>query len=91
MEMRREMPGETSGRRSGELSAATALLVSADEDLAADVRRLAAAAGASTMVADDPATALQILKEGLTKYYLEPEEALPKTDEAPEIARSRLS
>ena len=41
--------------------------------------------------ADDPATALQILKEGLTKYYLEPEEALPKSEEAPEIARSRLS
>ena len=41
--------------------------------------------------ADDPATALQILEEGLTKYYLEPEEALPKSEEAPEIARSRLS
>ncbi|HXR78578.1 MAG TPA: TIGR00730 family Rossman fold protein [Bryobacteraceae bacterium] len=41
--------------------------------------------------ADDPATALQILKEGLTKYYLEPEETLPKSEEAPEIARSRLS
>lgn len=41
--------------------------------------------------ADDPATALRILKDGLTKYYLEPEEALPKSEEAPEIARSRLS
>ncbi len=42
--------------------------------------------------ADDPQTALSILKEGLTKYYLEPEEALSsKPEEAPEIARSRLS
>jgi uncharacterized protein (TIGR00730 family) len=42
--------------------------------------------------ADDPATALNILKDGLTHYYLAPEEALPhKPDEAPEIARSRLS
>lgn len=41
--------------------------------------------------ADDPATALEILKEGLTKYYLEPEETLTKSEEAPEIARSRLS
>jgi uncharacterized protein (TIGR00730 family) len=42
--------------------------------------------------ADDPATALELLKEGLTKYYLEPEEALPAhPEETPEIARSRLS
>jgi uncharacterized protein (TIGR00730 family) len=42
--------------------------------------------------ADDPATALTILREGLTRYYLAPEEAFPtKSDEAPEIARSRLS
>jgi uncharacterized protein (TIGR00730 family) len=40
--------------------------------------------------ADDPGTALQILTEGLTKYYLEPEEALPESEETPEIARSRL-
>jgi uncharacterized protein (TIGR00730 family) len=42
--------------------------------------------------ADDPATALTILRDGLTRYYLAPEEAFPtKSDEAPEIARSRLS
>jgi uncharacterized protein (TIGR00730 family) len=42
--------------------------------------------------ADDPATALSILKDGLTRYYLEPEEVFPKkAEEAPEIARSRLS
>lgn len=42
--------------------------------------------------ADDPATALDILRDGLTTYYLEPEEALPsRPEEAPEIARSRLS
>jgi uncharacterized protein (TIGR00730 family) len=42
--------------------------------------------------ADDPTTALGILKDGLTRYYLAPEEALPsKPEEAPDIARSRLS
>jgi uncharacterized protein (TIGR00730 family) len=42
--------------------------------------------------ADDPESALQILKDGLTRYYLEPEAMLPtQTEEAPEIARSRLS
>jgi uncharacterized protein (TIGR00730 family) len=42
--------------------------------------------------ADDPASALTILREGLTRYYLAPEETFPtKSDEAPEIARSRLS
>ncbi len=42
--------------------------------------------------ADTPETALQILKEGLTRYYLEPESALPHpAEEAPEIARSRTS
>ena len=42
--------------------------------------------------ADDPATALNLLKEGLTHYYLDPQESLStKSDEAPEIARSRLS
>src|SRR5579875_1674666 len=39
---------------------------------------------------DTPEAALQILKEGLTRYYLEPESALPHpVEEAPEIARSR--
>lgn len=42
--------------------------------------------------ADDPQAALDILKEGLTKYYLEPETALAKLpEEAPEISRSRTS
>jgi hypothetical protein len=42
--------------------------------------------------ADDPTTALNILKDGLTKYYLEPEEAFTtRAEETPEIARSRLS
>ncbi len=42
--------------------------------------------------ADTPETALQILKEGLTRYYLEPESALSHPiEEAPEIARSRTS
>ncbi len=39
--------------------------------------------------ADTPEDALRILKEGLTKYYLEPEAGLPVSDEAPEIAKSR--
>lgn len=42
--------------------------------------------------ADTTAAALQILKEGLTRYYLEPESTLPHPiEEAPEIARSRTS
>jgi uncharacterized protein (TIGR00730 family) len=42
--------------------------------------------------ADTPEAALQILKEGLTRYYLEPEKALPHPiEEAPEIARTRTS
>ena len=42
--------------------------------------------------ADDPTSALELLKDGLTKNYLEPEEALPAhPEETPEIARSRLS
>ena len=42
--------------------------------------------------ADDPTTALELLRDGLTKYYLEPEESLAaRAEEAPEIARSRLS
>ena len=40
--------------------------------------------------ADTPDSALQILKEGLTRYYLEPERVLP-VEEAPEIARTRTS
>jgi uncharacterized protein (TIGR00730 family) len=40
--------------------------------------------------ADTPGAALQILKEDLTRYYLEPERALP-VEEAPEIARTRTS
>ncbi|MBV9082506.1 MAG: LOG family protein [Acidobacteriaceae bacterium] len=42
--------------------------------------------------ADTPEAALQILKEGLTRYYLEPERGLPRpVEEAPEIARTRTS
>jgi uncharacterized protein (TIGR00730 family) len=42
--------------------------------------------------ADTPEDALQILKEGLTRYYLEPERALAHPlEETPEIARSRTS
>jgi hypothetical protein len=39
--------------------------------------------------ADDPATALNILKDNLTKHYLEPQPAEP-VPEAPEIAKSRV-
>ena len=42
--------------------------------------------------ADTPETALEILKEDLTRYYLEPESALEHpSEEAPDIARSRTS
>jgi uncharacterized protein (TIGR00730 family) len=42
--------------------------------------------------ANSPEEALKILKDGLTKYYLEPESVLPAAiEEAPEIARSRTS
>src|SRR5689334_16609748 len=42
--------------------------------------------------ADDPASALKILKDNLTRYYLEPERALRyPVEEAPEIARTRTS
>jgi uncharacterized protein (TIGR00730 family) len=42
--------------------------------------------------ADTPEAALQILKDGLTHYYLEPESVLPQPiEEAPEIARTRTS
>jgi len=40
--------------------------------------------------ADDPHTALGLLQEGLTKYYLEPREPLPAQEqEIPAIAKSR--
>jgi hypothetical protein len=39
---------------------------------------------------DDPATALRLLQEGLTKYYLQPAEPLPAEEqETPAIAKSR--
>jgi uncharacterized protein (TIGR00730 family) len=42
--------------------------------------------------ADDPKTALNIIKEDMTRIYLEPEGALgAPLEEAPEIARSRTS
>jgi hypothetical protein len=42
--------------------------------------------------ADSPAEALNILRDGLTRYYLEPESALSRPiEEAPEIARTRTS
>ena len=41
--------------------------------------------------ADDPETAMQVLKDGLTKYYLQPELELGEADsEAPAIAKSRV-
>jgi uncharacterized protein (TIGR00730 family) len=40
--------------------------------------------------ADDPATALAILQEGLTKYYLQPETPLAEPEEAPRLAKSRI-
>lgn len=41
--------------------------------------------------ADDPHTALRILQEGLTKYYLRPEVPLPEPElETPAIAKSRV-
>jgi uncharacterized protein (TIGR00730 family) len=40
--------------------------------------------------ADDPNTALEILQDGLTKYYLNPQQPLPKQEqETPAIAKSR--
>jgi hypothetical protein len=40
--------------------------------------------------ADDPHTALGLLQEGLTKYYLQPREPLPAQEqEIPAIAKSR--
>jgi len=41
--------------------------------------------------ADDPQTAMAVLKEGLTKYYLKPEKPLPPPEEeTPAIAKSRV-
>lgn len=41
--------------------------------------------------ADDPQSAFEILKEGLTRLYLKPEEPLPESEqETPAIAKSRL-
>jgi hypothetical protein len=41
--------------------------------------------------ADDPETALRLLQEGLTKYYLQPAQPLPERElETPAIAQSRV-
>jgi hypothetical protein len=41
--------------------------------------------------ADDPETACRLLREGLTKYYLQPETLLPEQEEkVPAIAKSRI-
>jgi uncharacterized protein (TIGR00730 family) len=41
--------------------------------------------------ADDPITALEVLQEGLTKYYLEPEAPLAEPDApTPDISKSRV-
>jgi uncharacterized protein (TIGR00730 family) len=41
--------------------------------------------------ADDPESALRILQDGLTKYYLQPETPLPEQEEkVPAIAKSRV-
>jgi predicted Rossmann-fold nucleotide-binding protein len=41
--------------------------------------------------ADDPQSALRILQEGLTKYYLVPEAAAPESEPAtPDLARTRI-
>jgi uncharacterized protein (TIGR00730 family) len=41
--------------------------------------------------ANDPDTALQLLKDGLTRYYLQPEEALPVPEPVtPNLAKSRV-
>jgi uncharacterized protein (TIGR00730 family) len=39
--------------------------------------------------ADTPGAALNLLQEGLTHYYLEPERAVHAVEEAPDIARTR--
>jgi uncharacterized protein (TIGR00730 family) len=41
--------------------------------------------------ADDPVTALRILQEGLTRYYLEPEKPLAEPEKpTPDLAKSRI-
>jgi uncharacterized protein (TIGR00730 family) len=40
--------------------------------------------------ADDPQTALRILQDGLTRYYLQPEAPLPETEKTPNLAKSRV-
>ena len=40
--------------------------------------------------ADDPQTALDILRDHLTRHYLQPEPAVEAAPEAPEIAKSRV-
>jgi len=40
--------------------------------------------------ADDPESAMQILKEGLTKYYLQPGAAVEEEPDAPAITKSRI-
>src|SRR5688572_15883718 len=40
--------------------------------------------------ANDPETALQLLKDGLTKYYLEPEAPLQVPPATPSLAKSRV-
>ncbi|MCS7315608.1 MAG: hypothetical protein RMI94_10350, partial [Bryobacterales bacterium] len=41
--------------------------------------------------ADDPQSAFEILRDGLTRLYLEPELALPEHEqETPAIAKSRI-
>ena len=41
--------------------------------------------------ADDPETAMRILQDGLTRYYLQPQEPLPAPEhETPAIAKSRV-
>ena len=41
--------------------------------------------------ADDPESALAVLQEQLTRYFLEPEKPLPEAAaETPEIAKSRV-
>ena len=42
-------------------------------------------------VADDPDSAMSILKEGLNKYYLQPEKGMADAEmETPAIAKSRV-
>jgi predicted Rossmann-fold nucleotide-binding protein len=40
--------------------------------------------------ADDPETALEILKDKLTEYYLQPEAPSPAPEETPSLPKSRI-